>query len=447
MNIIKLEVNNILILYYSNKIKDYKINSIVTDNDKLTILINLLDYTNYSMYYYNLFKFIIININKLYKETNDKNLLINTIRTSNLLNKLTCVFKGHYLLNKLNKNFYKDIDHTIIISLILLASKQGVYLTFLFWLNKLIVSPEELNNYLYKEILKYSIINKDIRICKYILNKLDTDIYIKDTSLVINIIKSLKYVSDNKFIIKRLKLLYQYINLNIYFNLMISSFTSIKILILIHKYYYKTPHTFLSLYNLFNSIILNNSLILDSSSNNFINLISNIYKLIELFNSPTEKILTYIILDLKYNIYFRINVNKTILTEIVVNNQFNIINMILAYTYKDYINRSFFNFINNIFKIIVNKNLLTYYFQNIQINFIDTFFLLHTKYLVVNENNKIYCNTIIQANKILFYLRIFMKTYHQKKIILYCSKKYDINREIRFRYMNNHCHQKVENHY
>jgi hypothetical protein len=465
---VNTEIDIIIDLFNNNKLNHYKFNSYIDKKIlllelilKMSILIKNNKIKTYKLYhYYSLFNFIVINLNDLYNNINESPLLEDysnnlslDIINSGLLRSLTMLNRGNYLLKILNKKIFNKLSENNYTNLLITASEYGTYNNFLFWFNRLDKTILDLEGYVYNRIIIYSFINSDSRLYKFILtNILYKNKYFFDNNkhLIINIIKVLNITPiPDKYLLRRLKVLSSYINLIPYFDIMMASFKSLKILTEIHKYYYKIPHTWNSLLILFTNIIENNIDIINllpliTKIQELLN--NNIYlslvNMINNFKTYQEKFISYIILLLKYNINININ-NEYRLQNINNEIQNNIINIILSLNYSSFLkNLDNYN-INSIFKII-DKMKYTHYIEQYYSahNIKEIKYLLYTKFINVDLNNvKNNIKCMIKANLILHNLRLYLKKYYNKKLINYNIKMHNILYEIK--YFKPHKHIKV----
>jgi hypothetical protein len=332
---------------------------------------------NYKMeHYYNFFTFIVDEINKIYKNqqlsTCDKYVLDELLK-ENLLIKLTRLYKGQYLLNKLNLQICKIIKtNDEIMKYLIIAAQMGTFVTFIFWLNK--TKPkrlEHINRLYLDQIYILSIENSDDRLFKYILNHINTHdklFFQKKESIITQMLNKLGlFLIPTKYQLKRLKILSQHISLVPYFNLMMETCNSSKMLMKLHKYYYEIPHTYKSLSSVIEKINLNseNSIIYSND-------------LFSILKTDEEKLMYQIIVSLypTNKSDFKI-LNINLMEKIVLEN------------YKLILKQIDWNkFILTLDKITFNKILLQLLTKN----------NLITKFVVKNKNN-------IFSNKILFFTK------------------------------------------
>ena len=246
---LKILCNNILNYFHINrKIKndlyDLQYNDLLTLLNLLLISIHKGEYSvinnnilvetkkNYKMEeYYILFEFI---VNKFLINNNqyDKTLYKNVLNL--LLIKLTMLNKGQYLLEKLD-DVILDINNENYIEYLNIASSDGTFITFKFWMGKINFKEHYIK--IIDNLLINSIVNPDDRIYKYLLEYIinnDTVFFQSNNIIKELIIKIANSKIPTKYILKRLKFLSQKTNLNKYFIFMTQKFKDIKIIIEIH---------------------------------------------------------------------------------------------------------------------------------------------------------------------------------------------------------------------
>jgi hypothetical protein len=402
---------------------------------RINILLNIIKYIDFdnnnlkihknykSEYYINLYNLIINNINIIYDDINISdqiksnldNLIITEKTQYNLLYKITMTFKGHKLLNTLNTRVYKLCDNKIIDDILCYSASFGTILTFMFWLKlSSYNSLQEINNDLYEIIIINSSKNNDDRLYKYILNThfINTPpIFIK---LLINSILSLKIA--NKYILKKIKLLSNNINISDYLDYILSQsyILEYQIIIELYKNYNKNGYTFEKLHKLIIYIL-----------NLYPSIITIVHSdLYNLLNTFSEKIYFLIILNIKFNINIEPFVyNQKLLESIILDN----INIIF-----NIINIEYLINVNNIFKqkflnILCNYNLINVYCNTT--NIYCPKILYYTRFFVLqNQNNLV--NNNIKINKCLHYLRLYVKLKIKIKMNNYKIRMNDVFNEI-----------------
>jgi len=274
-------------------------------------------------YYFPIFVFIVNAINNL--NISDKicaNMIDNFINKK-LLCRLLRVHNGNILLQKINRLAHIKTTHDITpvldpnISYVCLC---GTFETFVWWvgflnnitipiisnglINRLLSipfkkSPDE--NILFINLLKSpcigasieelftkSIINSDNRIFKYLLKE-----YHLNNQLITFTDEGLKKIINTlfiatfeaKYILKRLKLLSEYINIGHLFEYIISATTSTNVILTLHKfeYYYNKPHTFCNIADIAYKLYLSNL----NNENWYTKM--EFAKAIKLFKTPNEQ--------------------------------------------------------------------------------------------------------------------------------------------------------------
>jgi hypothetical protein len=275
-------------------------------------------------YYYTILCFIICVLNNLYITTdkihhNNIDKLIN----NRVLYKLSSAYNGNLLLHILDR--IKYIKTTNVLNhYIIHTGCLGTFETFIWWVHfinntnynrQLIISHglmerqltvpvknSEDKNVMFidllrssvniEELITKSIANSDNRVFKYLLNeyKINSKIINFTDELIKNILNILNTVTfDTKYILKRLKLLSEYVNIGHFFDYIISSykFTNIHVIVTLHKfnYYYNKPHTFNNI-----SIIVKNIYLKNINDEWYFKI--DINNIIKLFKTPEEKEMT-----------------------------------------------------------------------------------------------------------------------------------------------------------
>lgn len=396
------------------------------------------EHKNFKMeYYYPLLEFVVDIINKLYLSPNITSVdvqKLDSILLKSLIEKLTKLYKGQNLLNKLNYHITKVVKkEDYINSMLIESSVSGTFITFLFWLNKTKSKKLDcLNASVLNDIYTSCIGNSDDRLFKFVMNhivKNDKLFFQQKSSLITKMIETLALsIVPAKYKLKRIKILSQQISLVPFFNVMISNFKDEKVLIELHKYYYVLHYDFSSLRNLINNIITYNEI----KDNNMIN------KLIGLLKTEEEKMMCQIISSLiTYNDYdFKIK-NIVNFENLVINNYTNIIRHIVW----DYFVNSIelVNFNKILVKILIKNNLITKYCIENKKETIENKFFLNsqifwfTRFLPVNtipkENS--FLNGIIRVNLLLHKLRLLARAKTKNRIIEHNVKMFDLLNEIK----------------
>jgi hypothetical protein len=415
----------------------YKFNNLYDVNYKKKILFilikniffgNLDSSINYKLeYFYDLLEFIIDNLNILYEDYN--NIISEkeyNLHIKLLFKNITNLNKGQYLLLRIKQKIYEKLCQNDMLNYAMVAASYGTIATFLFWLNKSELKLKKLYINAFEDIIVRSISNSDDRIFKYLLND-NIFINIKSDTVVHNIIKSLGSSSiPVKYILKRLKLLNEIVNLIPYFDTMITSFTSAKVLLNLHKYYFNIEYTLNKLYDLINIIYMNAEFQI------------NIIKLFNYLKTDQEKSFLIIILNLKLNNNFNLNFNIKNLNQIIINNSKNIVKIVLNVDINKFINNNIIN--NEIFQIITKNNLIANYYSKKYYNICkcNCNYLLYTRFfypnikLIVNNENKFSNYIYIIANNLILHnLRLYAKRFKKIKFLKFNFKMYELHNDIK----------------
>jgi SAM-dependent methyltransferase len=390
---------------------------------------------NFKMeYYYALFEFIVNNFNKIYLSTNlldNERVQLDNILIDTLLEKLTRLFKGQNLLNKLNHRINKIIkNEDKIINMLETASSSGTFITFLFWLNKTKTKTlESIKKEYLDTIYVYSIGNSDDRLFKYILNhieKHDKLFFQKNQNVIDKLLEKLACsLVPLKYQLKRIKLLSQQISLIPYFNFMIKVFNPGKIIIELHKYYYVEPHDFDSIDELIQKLI-------NYGTNGLEIKYEKLMSFMALLKTEEEKISCQIIVSLlTYNNFdFKVS-NMATMEKVIINNYSSIIKEINWESMIRTLDN--INFNKLILQILIDNNLITKWVIKNKHTYIHNYkILLFTRFLpVVNySNDSALANTIISVNLFLHKLRLVVKKKSKSKIIQRKVKLFDLLNEI-----------------
>ena len=425
----------IIIEMYDEKQFNKKLLECSTDFDELQLLstlIGMIEYKNkvFKMEsYYDLLKTISDKL--LLLETklivpSDINLMNNIIY--NLLVKLTSLSKGQNILCKFKTIITKyQINNT---DFLLTAATNGTFLTFLFWLNISKVNKiNELSPKILEDLFIKSIANSDDRLYKYILDKC-----ISNNKLFLQMkTKIIRYVIDSlansnvppKYILKRIKLLSQYVILNPYFNYMVSTFYTPKIILTLHKYYYDTPYDFMNMFSVLRKCNLHNSSFVEMNI------------LYDLLKTEDEKLIYAMSTSLLDNNILsampQINTTNIYkITKIIVQNYMTILHWINWY---NFIETTKTNKLNKlIVDIMISNNLLTGYVNmNKSYSYINNMGL-YTRFLEVTDedvkiNNNI--NILITINYITHHLRLLAKKKKKTTIVQNQSRMFKLLNDIK----------------
>jgi len=375
--------------------------------NKLNILFNLMDMLNDSSIYlnndlYNLLEFIIIIINHIYETSNrnNKKLIYNKIKNSNLINlcityknssKLLIIIDNYKLLNKYNKTF--------ILNCIIQTSRYGNFKDLKFWIKK--YEGFEKNNSISVLIEKYPIIlinstlNNSFKVFKYIFK---TNYYINISN---NILKKILYniVKKESTIIKFLKFISIYYDISGFIIYLYNNIKSNDIIIKIQKNHcFTITHCIKSLESVYHRII-NNS---DNNTELYL-YINKIYK----YLSTEDMIISHIILNIKHNINTT-NLIKNISNYSFVINKDNelLLDYLLSYPLIKLCSDDII--IKKCSDILFKNNILEKIIRH-KLNIIDNFYFLYTRFFFINNNN-----ICISANKILHNIRMYVNRFKKK---------------------------------
>jgi hypothetical protein len=439
-NINNIEINKIIKKFTQGKLNNYSIDNIpiIKQIDIISFITKQINQSlypipvntsNYKMqYYYPLFEYFVNIINKIYldpKVTNNEEKILDQLLVDSLLLDLTLLLKGQNLLNKLLHRINKLITGTKINLFLNFAAKNGTFITFTFWLNRMTPNNiENIPNNIFDEVCISSIANSDDRLYKFILDKNIIDyqsiIYTMITTLATSNIPT-------KFKLKRIKYLSYKIDLVPYFKYMINSFNCEKIIYELHKYYYKVPHDYSTILILILKLIqleTNPTLDLD---------INKVNKLINILKTEEEKTICKIQISLlDYNHNFKIN---NIMEKVVINNYKLLIKQI---NWNDFLlSLDYNNFNKKLLSILVNNNLITKLLNDDYLNlyFLKFKVLFFTRFLIVNDtfctSNYILSKKTIAINLLLHKLRLLAKQKKMQKMVENKAKMFDVLNEIK----------------
>jgi SAM-dependent methyltransferase len=352
----------------------------------------------------------------------DINLINNVIY--NLLIKLTILSKGQTILCKF-KNLittYK-IDST---ELLISSAMNGTFLTFLFWLNISKVNKiNELSTSLLEELFVESIANSDDRLYKYILDRCISNnklfLQMKD-NIIKQVIDSLANSNvPPKYILKRIKLLSQYVILHPHFNYMIATFHSPKVILTLHKYYYDTPYDFMNMFSLLKRCDLQNSSFTDMN------------RLYSLLKTEDEKLIYTMCTSLLDSAMPQINtINIYKITKIIVQNYMTILHSI---NWSHFIETTKTNKLNKLIVdiMISHNNITAYVNMNKYFSHVNNMGL-YTRFLEVTDQDiKSNYNTrnIININYITHRLRLIAKKKKKTTIVQNQSRMFKLLNDIK----------------
>ena len=395
---------------------------------------------NFKMeYFYKLIEFIVNKIVEIYSETNVTDVTINQIDdflVAILLEKITRLFKGQHLLNKLAFRINKKLkNENQIIPYLLTASEAGTFITFLFWLNYTkgknleSIAPDTL-----EKIYINSIGNSDDRLYKYILNhinKHDKLFFQKNNNVINSLISTLSNSTvPSKYQLRRIKVLSQQISLIPYFRIMINSFTSEKVLLELHKYYYVDKYYYVEPYGLEtlcklikNFILLNNT--------GFDGNCLKILKLMDILQSKEEKTMCQIITSFITNFNFNFKViDNLIFDKIIIDYYEPLIRLI---DWNDFINSLDHVEINKkALKTMVTNNLVTKYCIKFKINYKNMINDWHgRKLFFFTRFFDTSVNYVVNINLLLHKLRLIAKKRNKTRIVERQVKMFELLKEIK----------------
>ena len=411
---------DIINIYTNNKTEIAIIEDIHSEINKLCIkekaivftnlIMNLKHTINKSYKHKNnfyLLDYIIDNINLIYDEIADEERdNLNLVIMKDLLLELSILYKGQKLLFRLTKIIENlSMENSQIYTYIYNSAKRGCYPTFIFWLN-------QLKNHKLKDmdimdinvLICNSINNSDDRIFPYILkniNKNDIQILIKSIVFDLSIIKI-----SNKLILRKIKILSEYIDLSEHFNILITNFcNNYDIIFKLYEFYYKKEYTYKELFRCINLFPKNMDYV--------------IYNIKKLLKTEHENNLLYLVIFVLYDFVMEPDLKLTKeLKRDIINNYSSIIDNI-----KDIILLHESPFAKSIIKLLVDNNLITKYVNE---NKDDNYqVLLFTKFAKTESHKGII------INKFLHLLRMFIKKKKRNKLINHNLKYYNILNEIK----------------
>jgi len=448
--LVQTEIDKIMKLHTNGKTILYNIPKNVDKYQLFTDLITVTNYIpiknnnhhniNFKMkYYYNIFEFVINEMNKVYNNKDSDIKIINSfdyIIRNILLIKLSGLSKGQELLNKIShriNNFF--LLDNYILEYLLESSRYGTFMNFLFWLNRSSYKTfDKLPNKEQEDIFIFSIGNSDDRLFKFILKKIIINnklLFQQNTNLIKKLIQTLgSSLVPTKYILKRIKLLSEYISLVPYLTDMINAFNSAKVLLELHKYYYFVPHDFKTITKILFNCIDSNWI---DETNNLI-ITDNLKLFIKKLLTIEEKVIVNIITGILYDTYqTRIIHKQKVIDNVVKDNYIQIIELI---TWDN------INFSNILLKQIITsltsqKLINEYYLQNNK--YIKTYFKIqfktylayYTRFLPIYPQNY-QSNILITINLFLHKLRIYIKTRSKKRLIQHKVKIFDLLTEIKY---------------
>lgn len=438
------EIKKITNLNLEGKLSDYQIKG--TKDFVYNVITNLIfepskghvsdaNHKNFKMeYFYPIFELIINTTLKMYQNETDKNFinkLDSFLNSNNLLLKITNLSKGQNLLYKINHK----LAYNSIYEYLNEAAERGTFPIFMFWLNKTKEKKiEELPTKIQDIIFRTSIANSDDRVYKYVLEKIipvDKLYFQKNSTTIVNMISNLSNsMVPPKYVMKRIKILSQYISLVSYFKDMITSFRTPKIILDLHKFYYVHPHSFETIMTISNYLVsYDQSEQWDDSSLNTTNL-KTFYKILK---TDEEKIMFTVINSLTNGFFPDTTFDFKKFEKIIVENYACIIEMI-----------DWDNFIDNcdhhevyriILKALTNNNLITKLIHESNSYSSDKLLkmMFFTRFCVPNytiKHIKNYGKKVLAINLLLHKLRLYVRHKTKSKVIEQKTRMFNILKEI-----------------
>ncbi len=401
---------------------------------------------NYKMeYYFPIFELVVDEVNKIYKLnnavlTNQLDIFIECI----LIEKLNELIKGQIFLNKLNHRIiklYPKSKAENIINFVIDCSKNGSFLSFMYWLGKTNDKKIESLSVSDKErIFVNSIGNSDDRIYKFVLEKILTEdklFFQKSKSTIKEMIISLSNsLVPPKYILKRIKLLSTYISLIPYFQSMVEVFNQQKIILELHKYYYVLPYNYETLNIIVSKLIIHNYE--DDGQPTFKTTL--IEKLQDILKTQEEKTMVDIIMSTQHQFCSENSFNNfnKITESVILSNYDKIFKNSNANSFIESLDVNPYN--KKILQVLTANNLVTKFIEthpsnkstywmaeNVSLLFFTRFLSLSS----VGKNNDHMLNKWIKVNRVLHTLRLYAKKKSKNKIIQYKVKMFDLLKEIK----------------
>ena len=333
----------------------------LVSNDSIYILKNTCKYTKFNIDNTCFYNWIIKNVIEIYKINNNNKELIEFIEKYLLESILKLKKDGLKYLIKLKFIIDKIINDSMINDNITLSASYGNLYTFKFWENY--KSMNNINNIL------LSIKNCDDRVFDYLLRKSNIN-----NTLILDIINTIdRLKEEDKYKLKKIKILSEYIDLSNYFDdIIIIMWSYNKTLSLkLFKFYYKKPLEI----NTIKSVSMNNHY----HKNDFYNKLNTINEKIyfELYNIH-EDVNTVSLLNLKTFEKIILELNKKEIYYILSKNdsKYNRYNMIIQILIKN-------NLIIDILNLD-NKNNISY--KTIKLLFFTRFYIYPKNYNNININ-------------------------------------------------------------
>ena len=454
-DIISQEVAHITSLLNTNNLETYDINKLLNFSEQSNIkiikaLINKIVAvpipTNYKLSFYEPLLKLIFNV--LLKHTKSS-LIINKLLETHFLDVLTMHLNGIKYLNLIESNIKENIKIVKKTSIVNILGNKGNLPTFIFWkkiFNFEILNEESLG------IFEKSIKNSDDRIFKWFLTEMKKGLgvtyFLKSHNIETLLHNILISQTPAKFVLKKIKVLSEHINLIPYLNYMIK-FTHVNdITFQLLKYYYKTPLTNESINELSTSFE-------DSNSKNIFDMLKTeeekdlllVYKLtsnlhqhindFKIVSMCTGNIIPFKQANIDYT-----HLQKNLTT--IVSNINYIINSLEIETLSDLFDNincacghnCFGNLVSELSKLNCFHQIKHINVPNVytSINFLSTPIQLLTKFIIpsitnIVNNPKFYIKSL-SINKVLTFLRVIAKKRAKSKIINFKVKFYPLMNEL-----------------
>jgi hypothetical protein len=425
---------NCIVYNIPNNVRKYELfYKLISQTDSIPIKNNNDHNINFKMeYYYNIFEFVIDEMNKVYNNKQSDDEIINSfdhIIKYALLSKLSVLSKGQLLLNKLLHRIKKiNLSNDAKLEYLKESSRIGTFMNFIFWLKKTSYKTIDKLPSEYKEkIFKFSIGNSDDRLFKFILKKIiinDKLLFQKNTYLIKELIQTLGFsLVPPKYILKRIKILSGYISLVPYFADMINAFNSDKIILELHKHYYVVPHEFNSINQILSTFVSYNWNH-EMETNNVI--ITNNFELfINKLLTIEEKVMVDIIMALLYDTYQTSNIHKQSIIDNIVNvNYIKIIEMI---SWDNIVSSNIM--LNKVILSLSSQQLMNKYYSYYN-GYINPRLIFYTRFLPICLQSK--RTELININLLLHTLRVYVKTKCKTNVVQHKVKIFDLLREIKY---------------
>jgi SAM-dependent methyltransferase len=380
-----------------------------------------------------------------------------------LICSITRIFNGQKILSKLdsilnfsslNDDFLKKLSYNRFFDDSLL---YGTFPTYLFWRN-IIVNIKEINP---NEELVNSIGNSDDRIFKYVLKKFYSKINLSKFDYETMFRNLFTNNIPNKYILRRIKLLSNYLNLEDQFTNMVTFSFSIGMINKLMKYYYKKP---VDTYHFFVTVAYSSSVYFDKEDKSKYNdLMIKVYEKLITDQEKNMLILTSYMYSIDFALDEKISSNIkfksmnnffsyfTDLRDIEYPRLLRSIFTTLVISHNDiFSNKETYSKILNLLNFLSsNKLFFDYIFDIIyRLNKRDTLFkiiLPFSSYLKISDkesirkclnkncqccNHEVILNLKINMNKITYYLRLYIKKFRKNKIIQKKVYFYDVLNEV-----------------